>query len=339
MESIQARDYTQGELPSDIFNSSSGDIKEWNGMPVQITVNNNGTRHVRPLSSSERAQRVAEQQRNAYMQAIQPAVQSLESSLPEISQRYQAARTQAEAEREPMKERYARLIDEIRGQGEGEKTQTIRTAAREYGRRGIPLSSTAYAEEEQARTSPITKYYLSKEAEATDAEQSANRELTNLITNLFGEETEAQRAVRQAIANIQAGAGTQAIDSANAIVEAALNRALQESQLKLQERQLSESARQTGISNDLEERKFQEAIRQFNEELAYKNKTGSSSSSSGYNSATKSALEQLQDLLGSNYVTPGSEKSTAWRYIHALEPTASSLGVNTSPLWAIYNAL
>lgn len=43
-------EYRQDQLPSDIFNSSNGDVKEFNGQQVKITVNNNGTRTLTPFT-------------------------------------------------------------------------------------------------------------------------------------------------------------------------------------------------------------------------------------------------------------------------------------------------
>lgn len=44
--------YTQGELPSDVFNSSNGDIRSFNGQQVKVTVNDNGTRTLSPYTDT-----------------------------------------------------------------------------------------------------------------------------------------------------------------------------------------------------------------------------------------------------------------------------------------------
>jgi hypothetical protein len=282
---VQARDYTQGELPSDIFNSSSGDIKQWGNELVEVRVNSNGTRYVRPLSYEEQARRTADQQRSQYMEAIKPAVQSLEAGIPETSAAFAERRRATEAEVDPLKERYANLIDQIKGREQKETTQTIRSTAREYGRRGIPLSSTAYAEEEQGRTQPISQYYTGQLKDTEIARESDLRQIQNLLGELTIGETSAQREIRQAIANLQAGAGTNAIQSANEITQAALNRVLQQAGLDLQQRQLESSIANANADRDL-------ALRKFNEyELPYLNyvinkpyyKESSGSSGTGYN--------------------------------------------------------
>src|SRR5690606_23219252 len=84
------------------------------------------------------------------------------------------------------------------------------------------------------------------------------RNITNQLANMTIGETDALRAIRTAIANIQAGAGTNAINSANEIVQAALNRALSRDQYDLQLKQLEANLANSAADRALALREFEE---------------------------------------------------------------------------------
>lgn len=178
--------------------------------------------HLRTFSPEE----LQRQQITAAMGAIQPAVDSMNAGLPEVANRFDTARSQAEAGRNPLLERYQNLIDDLRASESGRVAETQGIAAREFGRRGIPLSSTFAAEETVRRTAPIQSETNALVRDVGLDRENKIRELDDLIANLTLEQTAAEREIRNTIANLQANAATGALD-----------RALQQYQIEEQSRQ------------------------------------------------------------------------------------------------------
>lgn len=202
------RQYGVGDLPYDVFNAGNGDIKNYNGQNVRVQVNNNNTRNL----STEGVDN--EVQRKYAMEAVQPAINSLEASLPEISAKFKSAQDQVSAEKQPLKDRYDQLLNEIRGRETSQVNDTTKTANREFARRGITADSTFAAEETQGRTAPIRSAAQSDILTTTFDRESKLREIDNTITNLTQDMITAERDVRNTIANIQATAGTEAANRA-----------------------------------------------------------------------------------------------------------------------------
>jgi hypothetical protein len=154
------------------------------------------------------------QQLELQKQANAPAVQSLEASIPEAQQKFSTQRTQLEAKKAPLKERYSNLLDELKRK-EGVETSTATTnLAREYGKRGIPLSSGVYDQNTQQVTSDISRYYGGQQKDVSIAQEEDLQGYDNLIAQLTGQETESIRAVRNAIAQLQAGGAQSGIQNA-----------------------------------------------------------------------------------------------------------------------------
>ena len=157
---------------------------------------------------------LANEQRNIFMEAVKPAVTSLESSIPEVQSNYQKRQEQVGAEKQPLKDRYDQLLNEIRGRETSQVNDTNRNVSREMGRRGIALSSTFAGDESLGRTAGIRGQAQSDILSTNFDRESKLREIDNTITNLNSEMVTSQRDIRNTIAQIQASAGTDAAKQA-----------------------------------------------------------------------------------------------------------------------------
>ena len=146
--------------------------------------------------------------------AIQPAVSSLQASIPEIGQKFETQRQQLEAQKDPLKARYDALISDInRRQGVAETTAT-RTTSQELGRRGIVGSSGVADTALEQAVQPIRSEYGALATQAGLGREEGLMELQNQITNLTPLEVEATRAVQNAIAQLQSATTQSAVNQA-----------------------------------------------------------------------------------------------------------------------------
>lgn len=163
------------------------------------------------VSESQYAQDAATAARN---KAIAPAVSSMEASIPEISQKFDVERQRLEGEKQPLKERYQTLLDDLKNK-ETQSVSTAQTAsAREFGKRGVPLSSGAYDQYLGQQVNPIIQNFATLTQQTGQGREDALRNITNLISGLVPQETEQLRGVRNAVGQLQAGAGNSAIEDA-----------------------------------------------------------------------------------------------------------------------------
>lgn len=133
-------------------------------------------------------------------EAAQPAIKSLEAGIPEVSQTVGAEKTRLEGEKEPLTARYERLLKDV-------TSRTELATSQEFGRRGIPTTSGLMEQTLAQKISPETERIgLAQEADI--------RGIDTQISNLTGIETEKIREIRNAMAQLEAGAGQGAIGEA-----------------------------------------------------------------------------------------------------------------------------
>lgn len=126
-------------------------------------------------------------------QAIQPAVQSYQAQIPEISKSYSQQRT-------TLTDKYDALLASIKGnQTTAENRQTVVTS-NELGKRGLSGDSTLAQQEITNAVNPVTQQY-------TGLASEAGLSKIGDINQSYTDETAAQRAVTNAIAQLQANAG------------------------------------------------------------------------------------------------------------------------------------
>lgn len=182
--------------------------------PVQRTEFENLSRQA-GLNPGESVQSMMQRQAtSARMAAIQPAVASLEAGIPELQGVYQGAIGRVENQRVPLTERYQVLLDEITAKSVKQQGEASRVTSQEFGKRGIPLTSTMAQQALTKEAAGIqNSETLEKRGVVSDREQNL-LELTNLAADLADKGVLATRDVRNMIAQLQSGAGNAAIDDA-----------------------------------------------------------------------------------------------------------------------------
>ncbi|MBI2005627.1 MAG: hypothetical protein HYS80_02590, partial [Candidatus Aenigmarchaeota archaeon] len=109
---------------------------------------------------------LARQQLQLRQEANAPAVASLEAGIPETSARFATERTRLAGEKEPLKQRYQSILDEITRREKVDVGAQERVTSREFGRRGIPLSSGLFDTTLQEAVSPLSQFYTGQAKEA-----------------------------------------------------------------------------------------------------------------------------------------------------------------------------
>jgi len=187
-----------------------------------------------------------------------PALQTLESTRPQIESTYAERGRQLTAEREPLKQRYQTLLAEITRREQVETKAQETTTSREFGRRGIPLSSGLFETTLGEQLSPLRQFYTGQTKETGLARESGLRDIENLLGNLTIGKGQEMTNLSQAIAAIQGAQAPTSIQSALSLYgqqQTAQQNALQRA---LQERELVEREQQNAIANALAQRQFQE---------------------------------------------------------------------------------
>lgn len=180
-------------------------------------------------------------------EANKPAVQSLQASIPETAQKFEQTRTQLQGEVEPLKARYENLLSKIKNKETTATNRQTVTTQNELAKRGI-LSSSGVAQQELTNAlNPITSEYATLSTDAELGREADLRALANQIAGLTTQETDATRAIQNAIAQLQAGGNQSAIQNALGqynVLESSrqfdIGSALQQAQQALNERQFSE---------------------------------------------------------------------------------------------------
>lgn len=186
---------------------------------------------------------IAKQMMELQKQANQPAIQSLQTQIPTTQQAFQQKGQQLQAEVDPLKQRYQSLIDSLTKQ-QGVATQRESTAsAREFGARGIPLSSGAYDQYLNQRLLPVEAAYSGQIASAGFNREDALRQIQNMIAQNPIEQTQAEQQINQAIAQLQSGGNTQAIQNALSLYQ--------------QQQQANQQAQQFGLQQQIADREAQ----------------------------------------------------------------------------------
>ncbi len=190
-------------------------------------------------------------------EANKPAVQSLQASLPEIGQRFETARTQTEAQRKPLQERYSNLISEIKGnQASSENRQTV-TTRNELGRRGL-VGGGLYDQTLTDAVNPITQQYTGILKDTGIAQEQGMQSIDQLIAQLTGQQVQEERGVNNSIAQLQSGAASQGIAQGSQQYQ------FNEQQAAAQ-RAAEEQSRQNSIANALAQAQQQLTERSYNQ--------------------------------------------------------------------------
>ena len=102
------------------------------------------------------------------MKAVQPAINTLEG------------------QKQPLKDRYSKVIEDIRAQRGLRTKQAEIASAREFGKRGIPLSSGTYDQYVQEQRLPVDVQFGGLETQAANEQTDKEMSIAQLISQLQG---------------------------------------------------------------------------------------------------------------------------------------------------------
>lgn len=176
------------------------------------------------------------QQLRAMQQANAPAVASLQASLPEVQQKYADRSAQLTAQQPSIENRYKNIIDQITQSKEEAVGNVQTTLSREYGRRGISLTSGAYDQALNQAINPLVKDYSLRTESAGLKREDALAALRGEISRLTTQQVEEQRAIQNAIAQLQAGGNQQAATQALQIYQMGVQQRQADADRALQEK-------------------------------------------------------------------------------------------------------
>lgn len=239
--------------------------------------------------------------RKQQMEAIKPAIDSYQAQIPEIQSKYAQTRSQLEAQQPSLEQRYQNLLDSIKNQGTQDINQQTKITSAELGKRGITGSSTLAQQEIQNTTSPLRQKYTGLEKETSLAREDAIRQLRDSIANLTPQETADTRAITNAIAQLQAGAGQTGIAQGMQLYS-------NDIQNNLQQQQMEEQKRQSAIQQALQQAQLDQKQTQL---IDVGGRTKLIDSQTG-NVIQDFGLSKLQSGLnaggGTNYYNTGSSQ-------------------------------
>lgn len=174
--------------------------REYLGSPGQLS-------QISPLSLSAQTPSsnfdvlgAAKQLLGFQQQANQPAVQSLQAQVGEVGQSFAGQRQRLESGIQPLRDRYNQILEQMKG-------RVSTDLSREYGKRGIPLSSGMFEQDLTSKINPITR-------DIGLASEQGVRGIQDLIAGLGEGESSAKRNILNAIAQLQAGEPSGAITQA-----------------------------------------------------------------------------------------------------------------------------
>lgn len=185
------------------------------------------------------------------IESNQPQISSLQASIPETEQRFATERTRLGGEKEPLKQRYQNIIDQLTGREKQDIGMAQQRTGREFGARGIPASSSLYLDELMRAESPIRQAYGGQIKEVGLEQETGLRGIDQLISQLTGQETEQKRTIQNAIGQLQSGDPASAIQGAMQILSLQEQTRQNQTQNQLAQQAQSLSERQFGLQQEI----------------------------------------------------------------------------------------
>ncbi len=142
------------------------------------------------------------------------AESALAASKPITEQAYAQRQTQLEGEKDPLKARYSELLNQITGAQNKDIGATSLALSREYGKRGIPLSSGAYEQDLTGKLSGINQFYTGQKTQVGFEQEDKLREIGNMLAMLPIEKAKELNAIDQQIAQMKAQGASQQLQMA-----------------------------------------------------------------------------------------------------------------------------
>lgn len=220
-----------------------------------------------PLSSQDITSLEQKKALAARQQAVAPAVKSLEESVPEISQKFGTEKTRLAGEKEPLKQRYQSILDDLKRRETQETEKATLNTANELARRGI-TGGGFYDTQFTEATRPISEFYGTQGKDVSLSQEQGLSNIDKMIADLTGTEVESVRSVRNAIAQIQSGAGNASIEDAFQQLQFQEQQRQFDQSQSLEQEKLKFTQQGRAVEEAMSQRNFAEQVRQYNQNLA-----------------------------------------------------------------------
>lgn len=183
-----------------------------------------------------------------YQEANKPAIASLQGSIPEIQNKYAQTGEYLQKQVGTLDDRYKNLLSSITGARDTAVQNVSTNTSQELGRRGISAESGLFGQTVNRATQPIQQSFAGNVNELGFSQQSALDTLMSMISGNTQNSVESQRAVQNAIAQLQAGAGASSVTGAlgQQQQQQALSEAQKQRDLQLQ---IAQMGQDTGTDN------------------------------------------------------------------------------------------
>lgn len=226
-----------------------------------------------PSSTPQSYSDIAQQQLKLQQDANAPAVSSLQASIPEINSSFDSQVKSQQGRKTALSDRYDALVNKLVGE---QSTAT----SREFGRRGVPLSSGLFDQTLLSQTNPIrTEVNAQKEAGLADIDA--------LISQLGVNKTDQLRQVANSIAQLQSGGAKDAITQALSLYQGNQSNSLNQQELAQRAKQIAdESALQQKIYQNI-------SLPQSQSSIAAQNALTANRTISGGSNDIGTGLEEL----------------------------------------------
>ena len=133
-----------------------------------------------------------------------PVEQALAASKPITEQAYAERERQLTGEKQPLMDRYQSIIDDLKGRETKETATQGRVLSQEYGKRGIPISSTAYGQDLAGKTGDISQFYGGQIKDVGFERENKLRTISNYLSELPIERARDLNQIDQRIAELKA---------------------------------------------------------------------------------------------------------------------------------------
>jgi len=174
--------YPSSSLPRELVDVPSGEVRYYEGTPYRVLNESGGRRLERPsfsetgVSSADRlqspegqlelAQKIQQQQLQFRKTANAPIAASMKAGIPTLQSRYK------------------QILDDLTFRESEESAKVSQRVSREYGRRGIPLSSDIYARSSEEELRPTSRFYAGERTNVGITEQEQLDQIRNAISVL-----------------------------------------------------------------------------------------------------------------------------------------------------------
>lgn len=172
-----------------------------------------------------------------YKQAAAPAISSLQQQQTETTQKYSQERQRLQAQQPSLEARYNNLLDSIKSNQTTAENRVITDTNNELGKRGITGDSTLAGQTITNAVNPVTAQYTTMAKDTGLAKEDAIKALQDQISGLSSNEISDQRAIANAIAQLQGNAGSSGISTGLNLYSQNLDNEFKQQQLDQQAKQ------------------------------------------------------------------------------------------------------